>query len=101
MITPAISVLSAVEGLEIAAPHLHSMIVPITLAVLFGLFWMQRQGTATVGKLFGPVMLLWFGTLAGMGGGQYHAQPRRSCRRSTRFMACISSPETTGWPSSR
>jgi len=67
MITPAISVLSAVEGLEIAAPQLHRLIIPITLAVLFLLFWMQRHGTATVGKLFGPIMLLWFGTLAVLG----------------------------------
>lgn len=67
MITPAISVLSAVEGLEIASPHLHPLIIPITLAVLFVLFWMQRHGTATVGILFGPVMLLWFGTLAWLG----------------------------------
>jgi KUP system potassium uptake protein len=67
MITPAISVLSAVEGLELAAPQLHSMIIPITLGVLFGLFWMQRHGTATVGKLFGPVMVLWFGTLGALG----------------------------------
>lgn len=67
MITPAISVLSAVEGLEIAAPQLHSLIIPITLAVLFVLFWMQRHGTATVGKLFGPIMLLWFSTLGVLG----------------------------------
>ncbi len=67
IITPAISVLSAVEGLEIAAPTLHAMIIPITLGVLFGLFWMQRHGTATVGKLFGPVMLVWFATLATLG----------------------------------
>ncbi len=67
MVTPAISVLSAVEGLEIASPQLHPYIIPITLVVLFGLFWMQRHGTATVGKLFGPVMLLWFGSLGVMG----------------------------------
>ncbi len=67
MITPAISVLSAVEGLEIAAPKLHNAIVPITLVVLFGLFWAQSKGTAVVGKLFGPVMLLWFGTLGLLG----------------------------------
>lgn len=67
IITPAISVLSAVEGLEIAAPHMHSFIIPITLAVLFGLFWMQQYGTAAVGKIFGPVMLLWFSTLAILG----------------------------------
>jgi KUP system potassium uptake protein len=67
MITPAISVLSAVEGLEIAAPRLHSLIVPITLMVLFGLFWAQSKGTAIVGAFFGPVMLAWFGTLALLG----------------------------------
>ena len=67
MITPAISVLSAVEGLEVAAPNLHKFIVPITLVVLFGLFWAQSKGTAVVGKFFGPVMLLWFGTLGVLG----------------------------------
>ena len=67
MITPAISVLSAVEGLEIAAPSLHSAIVPITLVVLFVLFWAQSKGTAVVGAFFGPVMLLWFGTLGLLG----------------------------------
>ena len=67
MITPAISVLSAVEGLEVAAPSLHALIVPITLVVLFGLFWTQSKGTAVVGAFFGPVMLLWFGTLGLLG----------------------------------
>jgi KUP system potassium uptake protein len=67
MITPAISVLSAVEGLEVAEPHLHSYIVPITLVILFVLFWAQSKGTEVVGKFFGPVMLLWFGTLAVLG----------------------------------
>ncbi len=67
MITPAISVLSAVEGLEVAAPSLHTAIVPITLVVLFLLFWAQSKGTAIVGAFFGPVMLLWFGTLGLMG----------------------------------
>lgn len=67
MITPAISVLSAVEGLEVAAPQLHAFVIPITLGVLFALFWMQHKGTGTVGKLFGPVVLLWFGTLAVLG----------------------------------
>lgn len=67
MITPAISVLSAVEGLEVAAPSLHEVIVPITLLVLFTLFFVQSKGTALVGKMFGPVMLLWFSTLAILG----------------------------------
>lgn len=67
MITPAISVLSAVEGLEVAAPMLHPLILPITLVVLFVLFWAQSKGTALVGAFFGPVMVLWFGTLAVLG----------------------------------
>ena len=67
MITPAISVLSAVEGLEVAAPSLHQAIVPITLVVLFGLFWAQSKGTAIMGAFFGPIMLLWFGTLGALG----------------------------------
>lgn len=67
MITPAISVLSAVEGLEVSAPILHPLILPITLVVLFILFWAQSKGTALVGAFFGPVMLLWFGTLAALG----------------------------------
>ena len=75
MVTPAISVLSAVEGIEIAAPDMHGIIIPVTLTVLFGLFWMQRQGTALVGKLFGPVMLLWFGSLAAMGVSNILQQP--------------------------
>ncbi len=67
VITPAISVLSAVEGLQVASPALHSYIIPITIAVLFGLFMFQRKGTASVGAIFGPVMLLWFSTLALLG----------------------------------
>jgi KUP system potassium uptake protein len=67
MITPAISVLSAVEGLELAAPMLHPLILPITLIVLFVLFWAQSKGTALVGAFFGPIMLLWFGTLGILG----------------------------------
>ena len=67
MITPAISVLSAVEGLELAAPVLHPMILPITLLVLFILFWAQSKGTALVGAFFGPIMLLWFTVLGVLG----------------------------------
>ncbi len=67
VITPAVSVLSAVEGLEVAAPALHRFIVPITLVVLTGLFAAQRFGTATVGIFFGPVTLLWFVVLAVLG----------------------------------
>ena len=67
MITPAISVLSAVEGLEILAPALHAYIVPITVVILVGLFAIQKHGTASVGAFFGPVVCLWFVTLAVLG----------------------------------
>ena len=67
VITPAISVLSAVEGLEIATPAFKPYIVPISLVVLFILFVVQKHGTARVGVFFGPVMILWFATLALLG----------------------------------
>ena len=66
-ITPAISVLSAVEGLHVAAPDAQIPILPITVVVLVGLFLIQRHGTGSVGKVFGPVMLGWFAILAVMG----------------------------------
>src|SRR6185436_1235014 len=67
MITPAISVLSAVEGVEVAAPSLSSIILPVTIGVLALLFAIQRHGTAAVGRLFGPVILLWFAAIAAAG----------------------------------
>ena len=67
VITPAISVLSAVEGLEVVNPSLHTWVVPLSIGILIGLFAMQRRGTGAVGALFGPVMCVWFGTLAVLG----------------------------------
>jgi len=67
VITPAISVLSAVEGLEVATPAFKPFILPITLVVLAGLFLIQRRGTGSVGKMFGPICGLWFLTLAVLG----------------------------------
>jgi len=67
VITPAISVLSAVEGLEVVTPTFKPYVVPITLLVIVILFFMQRRGTASVGALFGPVMLFWFTTLGVLG----------------------------------
>jgi KUP system potassium uptake protein len=75
MITPAISVLSAVEGLEVMAPALKAYVIPVTLLILIGLFWIQRHGTASVGVLFGPVMCLWFVMLALLGGMQVARDP--------------------------
>ena len=67
IITPAISVLSAVEGIEVAAPGLEPYVVPIAVAILIALFSIQRAGTATVGAIFGPVMIVWFTVLAVLG----------------------------------
>ncbi|MBK8337315.1 MAG: potassium transporter Kup [Sterolibacteriaceae bacterium] len=67
MITPAISVLSAVEGLEVVAPQFKSYVLPITAVVLTALFWIQQRGTGAVGMLFGPVMCAWFAVLALLG----------------------------------
>ncbi len=75
MITPAISVLSAVEGLEIIAPDLHPFIVPVAVVILVGLFAIQRKGTGTVGRLFGPITCLWFVVLALLGAAQIVENP--------------------------
>src|SRR3954470_8653678 len=75
MITPAISVLSAVEGLEVVSPSLQSMVVPIALGILTGLFAIQRFGTGAVGRLFGPVMAVWFAVLAIAGVGEIGEHP--------------------------
>jgi len=69
MITPAISVLSAVEGLQVAEPHLDAYVIPITVAILIALFAVQRHGTAKVGAIFGPLTLVWFTVLAVLGIG--------------------------------
>jgi len=75
MITPAISVLSAVEGLKVVEPTLNTAVVPIAAAILVCLFLLQRRGTATVGRLFGPVMLTWFAVIALVGVNGITAHP--------------------------
>jgi KUP system potassium uptake protein len=75
MITPAISVLSAVEGIEILAPGLHEFVVPITLVIIAILFLIQRRGTASVGAFFGPVMCIYFVVIALLGGWQVVQRP--------------------------
>ncbi|MDF1677176.1 MAG: KUP/HAK/KT family potassium transporter [Legionellaceae bacterium] len=67
MLTPAISVMSAIEGVNVALPHLSSFVLPITCAILVALFAMQSLGTARIGKLFGPMILIWFVTIALVG----------------------------------
>ncbi len=64
VITPAITVLGAMEGLEVVSPEMTKYVIPLTLLVLFALFFVQKQGTAGIGKFFGPVMMLWFATIA-------------------------------------
>ena len=67
VITPAISVLSAVEGLEVVSPHFKQYVVPITLVVLFALFFVQKRGTGGIGRFFGPITVLWFLAIAALG----------------------------------
>ena len=68
MLTPAVSVLSAIEGLEVASPRTQKMIVPIAIIVLIMLFAVQRHGTERIGRAYGPIMLLWFGVISVLGG---------------------------------
>jgi KUP system potassium uptake protein len=67
VITPAISVLSSVEGLEVVSPAFKKAVIPLTLVILFALFFVQKRGTADIGKFFGPITLLWFATIAVLG----------------------------------
>jgi KUP system potassium uptake protein len=67
VITPAISVLSAVEGLEVVSPTFKRAVIPLTLVILFGLFAVQKHGTAGIGKFFGPITLVWFAAIAVLG----------------------------------
>ena len=70
VITPAISVLSAVEGLEVVSPAFKKYVIPLTIVILFGLFAVQKRGTAGIGKFFGPITLVWFASIAAL--GVYH-----------------------------
>jgi KUP system potassium uptake protein len=76
VITPAISVLSAVEGLKVLAPTLENWIVPISIAILLGLFVLQNHGSSRVGAVFGPIMLFWFATLAVLGALEIAHEPQ-------------------------
>ena len=75
VITPAISVLSAVEGLEVVSPAFATGVVPITLVILFGLFALQKQGTAGIGRFFGPITIVWFVVIALLGVSQIMTHP--------------------------
>src|SRR5205807_544821 len=67
VLTPSISVLSAVEGLKVAAPELEPFIIPLTLVLLIVLFVVQKRGTGRVGGFFGPIIIVWFGTIGILG----------------------------------
>jgi KUP system potassium uptake protein len=75
VITPAISVLSAVEGLNVAAPSLSHLAVPLALAILTALFAVQRSGTAAIGRVFGPLMIVWFAAIGAVGAREVAARP--------------------------
>ena len=84
VITPAISVLSAIEGVKIAAPSLAGLVVPITAGIIVVLFLMQRIGTGAVGRLFGPVMAIWFAAIGACGVRGIAADPPRwRCARTS------------------
>ena len=76
MITPAISVLSAVEGIRVITPLFEPYVVPLTIVILTGLFWIQHHGTARVGAVFGPVILVWFFVIAALGLTQIVRHPQ-------------------------
>ena len=75
VITPAISVLSAVEGLEVISPRFVKYVVPLTLVILFCLFWVQKRGTTGIGKFFGPITLVWFAVIGALGVFHIAANP--------------------------
>ena len=75
-ITPAISVLSAIEGLEVASPALERIVLPLTVAILIALFAVQRKGTSRIGRIFGPIMIIWFLTLGVLGARQIASAPQ-------------------------
>ena len=99
VITPAISVLSAMEGLKLVTPAFENFVLPVTLAILIGLFMIQRRGTASIGRLFGPVMVVWFVVIGLLGIHQHlgragHPQGVQSGRGGT-----FRRPQTRSSPS--
>jgi KUP system potassium uptake protein len=89
MITPAISVLSAVEGIGIATPVLNPFVVPLSVAVLLALFLFQKSGTERVGRLFGPVMALWLAAIAVIGVLHIAETPRVLAALNPAHAVCI------------
>lgn len=96
MITPAISVLSAVEGMKVLGPDFADFVIPITMAVIAGLFAMQRKGTEMVGRFFGPVMVVWFAAIAVLGvrGITMHPQILRALSPTYAFHFVVAHPSS-------
>ena len=96
MITPAISVLSAVEGLKVLDPSLAELVVPVTAVIIAGLFAMQRHGTEVVGRFFGPVMVVWFAAIAALGvrGIMMHPQILRAISPTYALQFVLSYPSS-------
>ena len=92
VITPAISVLSAVEGLAVASPRLSPLVLPLTCVILVALFSIQRLGTGDVGRLFGPVMVVWFATMAALGTLSSHPEAGDPRRTLTSSWGCFLPP---------
>ena len=99
LITPALSVLSAVEGLRIVTPAFEPFVLPLTFVILAALFAVQSYGTGKVSALFGPITVIWFLVMAVIGGDAYRRRPGAYFWQSTRFMASPSFWGTgrSGW----
>ena len=99
MITPAITVLGAVEGLKVATPLFEPYVVPIAVVILIGVFAIQRHGTHRVGRLFGPIMVVWFVVIAALGVDVDRAAAGGARRQSIRVTPCGSFVRTAGMAS--
>jgi len=97
VITPAISVLSAVEGLEVVSPAFKKYVIPLTLIILFGLFAVQKRGTGGIGKFFGPITVVWFAAIAALGVYHIAAHPEILWAISPHYavMFIVQEPEIT------
>ena len=99
VITPAISVLSAVEGLEVVYPEFSHFVVPISVVVIVALFAVQAHGTGQIGRIFGPIMAVWFTVIAVLGIVQLVAEPVGAGRAVADLWLPALRRRMAGWPS--